>query len=141
MDGRYIHFRVRGQPVTQGSMRARKTSDGRAFVVADKPKDLTEWRRAVADEARRAVGDGLVIDEPVSISLTFWLPRPKSRPKKDVFPDRKPDLDKLVRAVLDALGKDAAVLAEDSRVVRVNALKLYAPADGIPGVDVTLERV
>jgi Holliday junction resolvase RusA-like endonuclease len=41
----------------------------------------------------------------------------------------KPDVDKLIRAVLDAL-TDAGVFRDDSRVVQVSATKIYADKPG-----------
>jgi crossover junction endodeoxyribonuclease RusA len=73
------------------------------------------------------------LDGPVEVSIVFYLEKPASRPKGVVFADRKPDIDKLVRSVLDSL-TDAGVLREDSRVVDLHALKLYARRGASPGV-------
>ncbi len=73
---------------------------------------------------------------PVGIDLHFGLPKPKSAPKKRrVWPDKRPDLDKLTRAVLDAL--TYVVYADDSQVVEIRATKDY----GAPGVAVEIHRI
>lgn len=136
-----IAFFVTGDPKTQGSMRVRVDGQGHPFVTPDNSKDLKVWRKAVADTARFVSGYGTTIDEPLRVILTFYLPKPKSRPKKDRFADRKPDLDKLVRAVLDALSKDAPLIREDSRVVSIMATKVFAEEGAPTGVHVTLEPV
>ncbi len=128
-----ISFQVHGLPVPQGSTRS--------WVVNGKPvitsaaKGLATWRRLVADVAQRFAPDE-PWEGPVGIELHFGLPKPKSAPKrKRVWPDKRPDLDKLTRAVLDAL--TYVVFADDSQVVNIRASKEY----GAPGVVVEVHRV
>lgn len=66
----------------------------------------------------------------------FALPRPRSRPKRDHWPDRRPDLDKLGRALLDAL--TGIVFLDDAQVVALDPTKEYA---GMPGVNVSVWRM
>ena len=137
-----IRFEVRGLPVPQGS--ARGFVVGHHAVITSDNKSLAAWRRLVADVAQPHAPPELW-DGPVSVSLEFWLPQPLSRPntigrgKKKralrIWPDRKPDLDKLVRSVIDSLTN--IVYRDDSQVVRIYAVKDYGP----PGVDVQVERV
>jgi crossover junction endodeoxyribonuclease RusA len=128
-----ISFQVHGLPIPQGSTRA--------WVVNGKPiitssaKGLTTWRRLVADVAQdfapKEPWEG-----PVGIELHFGIPKPKSAPKrKRVWPDKRPDLDKLTRAVLDAL--TYVVFADDSQVIDIRASKDY----GAPGVVVEIRRI
>src|SRR3989337_562709 len=126
--GSTITFAVRGLPATQGSTRA--------FVVKGKPiittttKGLAAWRRLVADGTQNHAPQELW-GGPISMRLHFGLPKPKSAPKtKRTWPDKRPDLDKLVRAVLDAL--TGIVFRDDAQVVRMFASKDY----GVPGVTV-----
>jgi len=128
-----ISFQVHGLPVPQGSTRS--------WVVNGKPiitssaKGLSTWRRLVADVAQRFAPEE-PWEGPVGINLHFGLPKPKSAPKrKRVWPDKRPDLDKLTRAVLDAL--TYVVFADDSQVVDIRATKEY----GAPGVVVEIHRV
>ena len=128
-----IMFQVHGLPATQGS--------SRAFVVKGKPiitstaKGLSAWRRLVADVAQDFAPEQ-PWEGPVGIDLHFGLPKPKSAPKtRRVWPDKRPDLDKLTRAVLDAL--TYVVFADDSQVVEIRATKDY----GAPGVAVEVHRI
>jgi hypothetical protein len=67
---------------------------------------------------------------PVSIEVTFTLRKPASAPKRrTTWPQRKPDLDKLLRSTFDALG-DAGVWVDDSQVVEVVARKVF-PDEGV----------
>lgn len=129
-------FFVEGVAVPQGSKSAR-VYGGRAVLTdgfGDKPRVLKAWRRAVFEAAPK-----LGLDVPVVVELCFVLPRPKSRPR-DVFVAVKPDLDKLVRAVLDGLTStktEVGLLRDDSRVVRLVAEKRYCGVDGVCGVFVS----
>ena len=69
----------------------------------------------------------LELDSPfvtaVSVSITFWLPRPKS--VKRQYATGTYDIDKLTRACLDSL-ESAGVLANDNLVVDLAVRKTYA---------------
>ncbi len=93
------------------------------------------WRRLVADVAQRYAPPE-IWRGPIRIDLHFGLPKPKSAPKRRrVWPDRRPDLDKLTRAVLDALTH--IVFSDDSQIVELSASKDYGP----PGVVIEIESV
>ena len=127
--GKQVSFHVRGLPVPQGSMRA--------FLIKGKPvitansKGLAVWRQAVNHEAQQ-VASGLMTG-PIAVELTFLMPKPKSAPKrKRIYATKRPDLDKLVRSVLDAITH--VLIADDSQVVELHAHKDYGP----PGVHITV---
>lgn len=128
-----LSFRVPGVPRPQGSMTI--SPYGR---MHHKP-ELLAWRRQVLSAALKAAqassdgwgtrvmrGTGSGYDGPVGIEVSFLLPAPKRR--RWWLPAVKPDLDKLCRAVLDALSPKTGVrlLREDSRVVALHATKVYA---------------
>ncbi len=128
-----ISFHVKGLPVPQGSTRA-WVLHGKP-VITSSAKGLGTWRRLVADVAQNYAPPE-PWEGPVGIELHFGLPKPKSAPKrKRVWPDKRPDLDKLTRAVLDAL--TYVVFADDSQVVEIHASKDY----GAPGVVVEIHRI
>ena len=123
-------FFVAGSPITQGSAMARVRKDGSPFVVQVNRSNLMDWRSAIGSAAQ-----GLTFREgPCDVHLMFRLARPKSRPKKDVHPDRRPDLDKLTRAALDAL--TGVAYKDDSQVVALHVYKAYAI--GQTGVQVSI---
>lgn len=116
-----IRFEVLGQPQPQGSTRAfvnKKT--GRAIVTSSNP-NLKSWRDSVAWSAREAMAGAEPSDGPVCLQIAFWMPRPKSVKRQE--PTVKPDLDKLVRGVLDGL--TGIVYRDDAQVTRVDATKRY----------------
>lgn len=116
---------VGGEPQPQGSKSAR-VMRGRAVLFEDN-KDTEPWRKAVAAVAAAALPSGWVpMDGPLVADLVLTLPKPKDRPKTlRVLPSVKPDLDKLMRAVLDALTR-AGVIHDDARLVATRRLdKVY----------------
>lgn len=134
-------FFVPGEPITEGSTRA-FASGQRVVVTHDRGASLTAWRLAVKDaalKAAREAGWEPRHDGPVRVTVTFYLPRPKSVPASRYWPHVKPDLDKLLRAIGDALApyRQVGVLCEDSRIVEWTARKLY---DDSPGAWVRVSR-
>jgi len=137
-----IQFVVSGIPVSQGSLRA-FVRNGKAVQTHGNRTNLDGWRIAVAQEARTACTD--MLTGPVAVYLTFLLPRPAGHtgkrgllPSAPAFPHRKPDIDRLARACLDAL--TGVVYLDDAQVTDLVARKRYA--DGQPGVVVeVVERV
>lgn len=136
-------FFVPGEPITEGSTRA-FASGQRVVVTHDRGPELAAWRTRVkraAQEAAREAGWEPRYDGPVVVDAVFMLRRPKSA-KKRLMPHVKPDLDKLIRAVGDALApyKQPGVLKDDSRIVTWHASKHYAiPYE--PGVFITVSPV
>jgi Holliday junction resolvase RusA-like endonuclease len=117
-----ISFTVYGKPEPQGSIRA--------FMVGGKPRltsdnaKLKPWRQQVALSAlAERKGEVLQRDVPVVLEVLFCLDRPKSAAKREL-PTVKPDLDKLMRAVKDAL--KGILYEDDSQVVTIEAHKCYS---------------
>jgi crossover junction endodeoxyribonuclease RusA len=125
---------VPGDPAPQGSKR--HVGHG---VLIESSHAVKPWRATVhayvADEIRRRRWTPL--DEPAYVMLAFYLRRPTSAPRRRVMPDRKPDLDKLARAVLDALSTAGAV-ADDARIVDLQCSKYYAQPGGETGCRINL---
>jgi Holliday junction resolvase RusA-like endonuclease len=123
---RSLIFDMAGTPAPQGSKTFKGFRGGKPILV-ESCAAVKPWRHAVATAARTAmlVEGWTMLIGPVTVGIEFFLTRPVSAPKSRVLPDRRPDLDKLVRAVLDAL-TTAGVYEDDSRVVRVEATKVYA---------------
>lgn len=130
-----IEFWVAGIPKPQGSKRAFVVK-GRPVLTESAGGALKDWRAVVAHEAALAVS--VPIDGPVSVVVTFHMPRPKSLPKsRPSWPAKRPDIDKLVRAVLDSMS--SIVYGDDAQIVTLTARKVYVLPNGIPGVRVRVE--
>jgi len=121
-----IKIDVFGEPASQGS---HSVIHGR--IVQVNSAKHKRWRNAVAFAALDLVGpDFELIDEPVELSVIFYLPRPKTATRE--FPAVMPDLDKLIRSVGDSL--TGTVIRDDSRIIAIHAQKLYADARGVGAV-------
>lgn len=114
-----INFEVVGEPVSQGS---HSVINGR--IVQVNSAKHRHWRNAVVFAALdKLPPDFTPIDSPVSLSVEFYLSRPKTVTRKT--PSVVPDLDKLIRAVGDSL-TSAGVISDDARIIEIYAKKLYA---------------
>lgn len=124
-----MRFFVPGHPAPQGSKQA--FVRGKRAVLVEVSKRVKPWREAVQDAA---VTHGCQpIGGPVSVKLTFLMPRPKAMPKKaNLTMIQKPDSDKLARAVLDAL--TGVCFEDDSQVTRLLVVKRRAGTAEEPGV-------
>ena len=79
--------------------------------------------------------------DPVSVKLEFVMRRPKSAPKRTTPPaTKKPDLDKLTRAVFDAI-TSAGVWDDDSQVVDAHISKRIANLDEVSGCWIELTKL
>ena len=134
-----LEFRVRGIPAPQGSKRA-YVRNGRANLVEMAGASLKAWRQDVTVAALAATRQGgwYVIDKPVAVHVGFYMPRPKSRPL-DVIHAKRPDIDKLTRAVLDAL-TTANVWEDDSLVADLKVWKRYEDEHG-PGACIAVQVI
>lgn len=114
-------------------------------VVTDKPAHgtsdrLGEWKIAVSAAMQAALierkdAEGWEpLDGALVCSVTFYLPRPASTPLSVRFPTKKPDADKLTRAVWDICSRN--VWADDARITTALISKRFAI--GSPGMTLTV---
>jgi len=110
-------FRANGTP--KGQPRPRAFVRGNRAAVYD-PGTAEGWKSCIAVACQEI--EGALIHTPLSVTLTFFLPRPKShfrtsgqlKPAAPRFMhDSKPDADNLAKAVLDALTGIRAWLDDD----------------------------
>jgi Holliday junction resolvase RusA-like endonuclease len=128
---------VLGAPVPQGS---KFLARGRMIDV--RSGALNRWRRMIAKAITdKGWHDDPILTGPVAAHLTFYLPRPgyhygtgrNANRLKDTAPvlvDKRPDVDKLSRAVLDAITQSGA-WRDDSQVAHLCAEKHYAEQSGV----------
>jgi crossover junction endodeoxyribonuclease RusA len=135
-----ITFSVPGIPRPQGSKEFKGFKGGKP-ILTEASAYLGQWRERVALVAHNAMvcqgGCRLITDEPVAVELEFVMPRPTSCPKRSTPPAiKRPDLDKLSRAIFDAITDTVA--ADESQVVDLHATKRTAELGETPGVTVTV---
>lgn len=137
------------EPVAKGNHRAfiAKGQGGkqRAVITDARSVELKQWEsrlRAAAGNEMERRGLAMLVKRPVEVDLVFFLVRPRGhynaagqlKPSAPAYPDKKPDVDKLERTILDALSK--CVVDDDARVTRVVKEKRYADSAAKAGVAV-----
>ncbi|QJD50474.1 RusA-like resolvase [Mycobacterium phage Chris] len=152
---RQLRMFVPGKPAPQGSKDFKGFAKpkpgetrGKAILVESSPY-LGPWRQRVALAAADAMmAAGLpVLDRPpasstdrrypVTASMTFVMPRPSGTPKSYTPPAiKRPDLDKLTRAILDGLTDVCWI--DDSQVDDMHCRKVLAAVAQQPGVHIRL---
>lgn len=134
-----IHFIVYGTAQPKGSAKAFMPKGwSRPIVTSDNPKNKG-WQQLVAEAASVALTkqpDFRLLETPALLRVSFYLPRPKAIRDKAVPHTKKPDLDKLVRSVKDALSK--VVWRDDSLVVEIAARKQYANPGEPPRAEISV---
>ena len=131
-----LYFTALGVPRPQGSKRY--VGNGR-FIEAS---NVGPWRKAIAEAVERALeatGDRSTFSEPVVVWATFYIPRPKT--VKRLFPSTPPDLDKLCRALGDAMSVDAKIIQDDSLIIKWFPAKVYADNPEDAGVRVSVKTI
>jgi Holliday junction resolvase RusA-like endonuclease len=130
-------FFVPGIPVPQGSKKGFSPRGSTLVQIVDDNKAvLNPWREQIARVAFGTWAYSQPIDGPCRIDAAFVLPRKPS--VKRALPSVPPDLDKLLRALLDGITQAGNVWADDSRVVEVHTTKVYGAQ---PGVHVTITQI
>jgi Holliday junction resolvase RusA-like endonuclease len=116
---------VNGTPAPKGSFKIRR---GRITNDNERTKpwqELVQWAALDAMVPHRHL---FPLRGPLAVTIVFTVPRPKSLPKRVLWPTAKRDLDKLLRAVFDALTA-AGVIQDDGQIVVVRASKVYPNAN------------
>lgn len=135
---------VSGSPAAQGSKRAVGRRKNGSTILIEQSARVAPWRADIVAEAQRFIrGTGapwVRLDGPLVVRLAFFVPRPPSVKRADrERPTVAPDVDKMIRAVHDAL-TTAGVWADDARVVDVHATEHYDD-DHQAGVSIYVEPI
>lgn len=121
-----IRFEVPGEP--RGKGRPRFTKTGHTYTDSE----TRAYENKIVAYYRKACGGYRLPDEKfISVDVAAFYPIPKSATKAATaemaagtrFPSRKPDIDNVLKAVLDSL--NGVAYKDDSRVVLVSASKFY----------------
>lgn len=119
------------EPVGRAEMVSfRKTIIDKEFVREYKKNA----RLMIACKKPRGLFDG-----PLKLIVTAYLTRPKSVPKKRLYPSVKPDMSNILKSSEDCL-KDL-VITDDSRVVDQVTKKRYANSDHPVGVYIEVQAI
>lgn len=127
-----LEFFTAGEPAPQGS----KNPWGGEANKRTKP-----WREAIAADAQAALAGEPAFPGLVKAELRFTFARPQAhfgtgrnaarlKDSAPLYKGSKPDLDKLVRAVGDALTQ-AGVIRDDSKIASIATAKTYGDTPGV----------
>lgn len=136
-----LRFTVPGE--VRGKGRPRVTARA-GFARTYTDAKTASYENLVRLSAREALASAAPLDGPVALTCIARLTPPVSASRKAreamlagrQFPTRKPDLDNVLKALLDGL--NAVAFRDDVLVVRLSAEKVWAEAAGL---DVTVEPV
>ena len=143
-----ISIFVPGTARTAGSKSAFKNGRGKLHLT-HAGKHSKAWMDKVGWYVLQRVNRMILWEGPITLKLVFMRDRPKGhygqgrnagklKPSAPPYPTTKPDLDKLNRAVGDAL--TGIVWKDDSQVVNLESSKLYCGPKDRPGVHITINQ-
>jgi Holliday junction resolvase RusA-like endonuclease len=123
----YVSFKVAGKP--RGKGRPRFRNAGR-FTQVYTPQETLAYEKEVAEEYTRA--GGYMFEGPVWVTVMMCFQIPKTATKKDqeamrnyeIVPNCRPDVDNVLKAVLDGL--NGVAYHDDTQVTVVLCERCYA---------------
>jgi crossover junction endodeoxyribonuclease RusA len=122
-----IHFVCFGKPEPQGSTKAFIPKGWNRAIITSDNRKLKPWRqeltRAAVAVAIQLNGYPVQREVPVCVRIEFYLAKPASTPKRITRPAKKPDIDKLTRAVFDSL--TGTIITDDSQIVEAMVGKWF----------------
>ncbi len=128
---------VYGKPIAQ-PRHLFSCISGRARPYLPKNAPVRTWKSAIAATVIECKLYNKMIDCPVKLSAAFYLPLPKSGKIKELTPhNSKPDLDNLVKALMDVL-TTSKVWTDDKLVQDLSLQKYYS---AVPGVRFSITKV
>ena len=123
-----ICFTVFGPPKGKGRPRF---SRGRNNIYAYTPPTTKKYEQDIREAYRMQIGAGILLQGPISAEIVCYYPIPKSESKStkesmkagDLYPLKKPDLDNVLKCVLDACND--LVYLDDKQICCVRIEKRY----------------
>lgn len=127
-----ISFTIHHNPTPKGRPRFAK---GRTYT----PKKTTDYQNIVKQSA--PISTKKDHKGPIQANIVFYIKRPKymlhKKYENRIIPHtKKPDIDNLAKAILDAL--NGTLYIDDSQIYSLNLTKFYCDKEQDPKVVVTL---
>lgn len=123
-----IEFRVEGKPI--GKARARVRRDGQTYTpkATKEAEERVRWAWRVGTRSSRVLGPvDAYVELVVARDDKHWLEDGTLDPQAPEWPQSKPDVDNVLKLVLDAL--NGLAYADDVSVVRAEAVRRFANAE------------
>lgn len=135
-----LSFKIIGNPISKGSLTRMPNGAMLPSGSANSRKRFGEWRIDVRDAAVKAMEGRNPSQSAIRLMVEFALPYPTSSVRKYQMGwlpcIKKPDVDKLLRGLMDPMSK--IVWKDDSQVIYVTCNKVYA-WEGTTGATVTID--
>lgn len=131
-----VTFHVAGTPAPQGSKTRTR------YGMFESSKRVKPWRDLVTRVAAQTADDEHLLrplQAPYEVDVWFYIPKPRTTRARFPVAPTVGDLDKLVRAVGDALTK-SGLIEDDRHIVTLRAEKRWA-VDEEPGVIVRVKEL
>ena len=137
-----MDFIVDGKP--QGKQRPRFSRISKTVYT---PTKTAKYEKQIAKAYTESGGKCISADCYVSVSVSAFFPVPKSYSKKKrqdclehvLRPDKKPDMDNILKVVLDGL--NTVAYEDDKQVVELIGRKYYTESDGFLWISVSEAKV
>ena len=136
---KWIKFKVEHRPIAQP--RQRFTKNGRPYRDSHHP--VHAYRAQIVTAARGA-WVAAPLEGPISLTVVAVMPRRKSeqwktRPTPAYRHTKRPDIDNLMKAVMDAL--NGVLYKDDAQVCEIYVQKVVAPGGQDPHTYVTVKEM
>lgn len=132
-----IEFTAYGKPRTKGSTQSFVSKRGKVVTHDAAGTAGLTWEQGVASAAlvaRSQAGERMVADEPIAVQAIFYTPRGPGHfgtgrnsgrllPSAPRYPAKRPDVDKFLRRILDAM--TGVIYQDDGQVIAVHGEKRW----------------
>jgi len=115
----------------QAKQRPRHMRSGRAFT----PKETVRAEAELRQRVQVTWGNREPLDEPLKVTVIVTMNRPKSTPKRVLWPTGRPDGDNLMKLTQDSL--NGILWRDDSIIVDARVIKVYGAT---PGYTIFVEK-
>lgn len=141
-----VRFTVPGppKPLQRNRHRIARKKDGTQFIANYLPAESRSEQGAVRMFASQAMAGKPPLEGPLELRMTAFMPVPaswsgvKQRKAMDgvILPSGRPDVDNLVKLVLDGVSK--IVMRDDAQIVSMHVWKAFSD---MPRVVVEVRRI
>lgn len=128
-----VNATIETEPVAKGRPKT-MFRNGKAWTYT--PTKTKDTESIIRTLVLQQIKEAYPAYTPIALTVTFYRTRSQYAPKEDIMPVRKPDLDNLLKTVLDSL--NGIAFADDAQITTIHTSKRWS--DNEHGY-ITLEMV